>query len=68
MKKSLSQRRGAKLERKNFFSARHAFFLIEKFSHQESCDSHVLINQKRLISAETMPWTVEGIAWNTCHS
>ena len=33
-----------------FFSARHAFFLIEKFSHQESCDNRVLINQKRFIS------------------
>ena len=37
-------------QKRIFLSARHAFFLIEKFSHQESCDNCVLINQKRFIS------------------
>ena len=37
--------------RKKFFSllGMH-FFLIEKFSHQESCENFVLINQNRFIS------------------
>lgn len=42
------------------------FFWRRVFLSQ-SCDKHVLIDQKRCISEE-VPWTVEGMAWDTCHS
>ena len=43
-------------------------FFGEEFSSQESCDKHVLIGQRGVFLKKTVPWTVEGMAWDSCYS
>ena len=57
------------MRRKMYLSAWHAFFFfLKSFPTCNAVKSMFRFTRRGIFLKETVPWTVEGMAWDACHS